>query len=202
MLINFLKKNYFISFIIFSGVPLFFIPNSWDGSVFNYGFILENFSGIKSFLTEIGSPFQLVFIYFIFLLKKLTLLPHEFLFDLFTSVILILFSFEIKKYAEIVFKLENKFSNLCAIFAITFPVWHSLAAINLGLYLACFYFALLGYRLFISKNTLTKIIGSELTAKGLRATKSTVGKQVDNQYASYNQQHTDNRRKIQLLTEQ
>ena len=57
-----------------------------------------------------------------------------------------------KKYSLIVFGLDNKLGNLCAIFAITCPLWDSLIAINLGLYLFCFYLALLGYRLFISKN--------------------------------------------------
>ena len=156
---EFAKKNYFIFFVLFSGIPLFFLPNVWDGLIFDYGLITENLSGIKTFYQEIGSPFQLFFFYLIFFIKKITFIPHEFLFDLFTIIVLILFSYEIKKYSTILFGLDNKWSNLCAIFAITCPLWDSLIAINLGLYLFCFYLALLGYRLFISKNLYIKIIG-------------------------------------------
>ena len=156
---EFIKKNYFIIFIIFSGFPLFFLPNVWDGVTFDYGLIIGNLAGIETFYKEIGSPFQLLFFYLIFFIKKITFLPHEFLFDLFTIIFLILFSFEIKKYSLIVFGLDNKLGNLCAIFAITCPIWDSLVSINLGLYLFCFYLALLGYRLFLSKKLLIKIIG-------------------------------------------
>ena len=154
-----LKKNYFIFFILFSGIPLFFINNVWDGLIFDYGFIKANLSGVETFYKEIGSPFQLVFFYLFFFIKNITYIPHEFLFDLFTVIILILFSFEIKKYSEIIFGLSDRWSNLSAIFAISFPVWHSLVAINVGLYLACFYLVLLGYRLFLSKNFLIQIAG-------------------------------------------
>jgi len=156
---EFIKKNYFVFFVLFSGIPLFFLPNVWDGVIFDYGLITENLSGIETFYKEIGSPFQLVFFYLVFFIKKITFIPHEFLFDLFTIIVLILFSLEIKKYSIIVFELDNKWGNLCAIFAITCPLWDSLIAINLGLYLFCFYLALLGYRLFISKNLSIKIIG-------------------------------------------
>ena len=156
---SFIKKNYFIIFVIFSGIPVFFIPNVWDGLIFDYGFIIKNISGIEAFLKEIGSPFQLVFFYLIFFLKKITSISHEFLFDILTVITLILFSFEIKKYSQILFNFDNRWSNLCAIFAISFPVWHTLVAINLGLYLTCFYLALLGYRLFLSENLFIKIIG-------------------------------------------
>ena len=156
---NLIKKNYFLIFIIFSGFPIFFIPNVWDATSFDYGFTINNLSGIESFYKEIGSPFQLIFIYIIFFLKNITNIPHEFLFDFLTVLTLILFSFEIKKYSENVFGLDNEWSNLCAIFAISFPVWHSLVAFNLGLYLVCFYMVLLGYRLFISENLTLKILG-------------------------------------------
>ena len=158
-MLNFIKKNYFIVFVIFSGIPIFFIPTVWDALIFDYGFSTNNLSGTEIFFKNIGSPFQLFFIYLIFFIKKITLIPHEILFDLLTVITLILFSFEIKKYSEIIFKLNNNWSNLCAIFAISFPVWHSLVAFNLGLYLVCFYFVLLGYRLFISESLPIKIIG-------------------------------------------
>ena len=87
--------NYFIVFIIFSGLPLFFIPNIWDGLIFDYGLIRGNLSGIEIFYKEIGSPFQLLFFYLVYFIKKIIFIPHEFLFDLFTVIILILFSFPI-----------------------------------------------------------------------------------------------------------
>ena len=153
------EKNYYIIFSIFSGLPLFFIPNAWDPIMFDYGFIINDLSGVKAFYKEIGSPFQLFFLYLVYFIKNFTFLSHEFLFDLLTLVVLILFSFEVKKYSEIIFKIESKYSNICGLFAITLPVWHSLVAINLGLYLACYYLALLGYRLFISGKINIKIIG-------------------------------------------
>ena len=111
----FIKKNYFIIFVVFSGIPLFFIPNAWDGVIFDYGLIIENISGIEIFLKEIGSPFQLVFFYLIFFVKKITSISHEFLFDILTVITLILFSFEIKKYSQILFRLKNVDKNLSLI---------------------------------------------------------------------------------------
>ena len=154
-----IKDNYFVIFAIISGFPLFFIPNVWDAVMFDYAFKTENLLGVEHFYKEIGSPFQLFFIYIIFFIQKITFLSHEFLFDFFTILILILFSFEIKKYSENVFGFDKLTSNFCAIIAITFPTWHTLVAFNLGLYLTCYYLALLGYRFFVSKNLIIKIIG-------------------------------------------
>ena len=67
---NLVKRNYFLIFIIFSGFPIFFIPNVWDATSFDYGFTINNLSGIETFYKEIGSPFQLIFIYIIFFLKN------------------------------------------------------------------------------------------------------------------------------------
>ena len=63
---SFVKKNYFIIFVIFSGIPVFFIPNVWDGLIFDYGFIIKNISGIEAFSSmpviisqEISAPSSL-----------------------------------------------------------------------------------------------------------------------------------------------
>ena len=136
-----IKDNYFVIFAIISGFPLFFIPNVWDAVMFDYAFKTENLLGVEHFYKEIGSPFQLFFIYIIFFIQKITFLSHEFLFDFFTILILILFSFEVKKYSENVFGFDKPTSNFCAIIAITFPTWHTLVAFNLGLYLTCYYLA-------------------------------------------------------------
>ena len=65
-----IKENYFIIFIALSGFPIFFIPNFWDGLIYDYGFITENLSGIETFYKEIGSPFQLIFYYLIFFINN------------------------------------------------------------------------------------------------------------------------------------
>ena len=44
---EFIKKNYFVLFVLFSGIPLFFLPNVWDGVIFDYGLITNNLSGIN-----------------------------------------------------------------------------------------------------------------------------------------------------------
>ena len=43
----------FIVFIVFSGIPIFLIPNLWDATSFDYGFLVEDLSGIKAFYNEI-----------------------------------------------------------------------------------------------------------------------------------------------------
>jgi len=154
-----LKNNYFIIFSIFAGIPIFFIPNSWDGEILAHGFQIENISGIEKWYKESSSNFQLILIQILFIIKKLFNINHEFLFDLFNIITLVLFSTEVKKHAEQFFSLDNKWSNFCAVLVITFPVWHSLNAFNLTLYLFCFYLALSGYRLFFSKKIIIRLTG-------------------------------------------
>ncbi len=154
-----LKKNYFIFFALLAGFPLFFIPNNWDGTIFAYGFLTENIGGIETWYKESSSNFQLMIVYILFFFKKLLNIHHEILFDFFTIATLILFSFEVKKYSEIFFLLENKWSNFCAIITCTFPVWHALSSFNLALYLFCFYLALFGFRLSFSRKIMEKITG-------------------------------------------
>ena len=55
---EFIKKNYFVFFVLFSGIPLFFIPNVWDALIFDYGFLTENLSGTEVFFKNIGSHFE------------------------------------------------------------------------------------------------------------------------------------------------
>ena len=43
-----IKKNYFIFFVLFPGIPLFFIPNVWDAAIWDYGFSIDNISGIET----------------------------------------------------------------------------------------------------------------------------------------------------------
>ena len=58
---TFIKRNYFVIFAIFSGIPIFFLPGSyWDAATLEYGFVKENLSGIEIWYREAGSYFQLV----------------------------------------------------------------------------------------------------------------------------------------------
>lgn len=159
MNIQLFKKNYYFLFGIIFIIPIYFIPNGWDSVIFDYAFAIQDLSGIKIWYQESSSNFQLLFINFLFFLNKFLNIPHEFLFDTFTSIVFFLFCYEIKKYAEILFNLDKKWSDLSFILAATFPVWHNLTPINLGLYLACFYLALLGYRLFINCKLPVKLLG-------------------------------------------
>ena len=153
-----LIKNYFILFTIFAAIPIFFTPNTWDSAILLYAFDIENLNGVESWFKEAGIYFQFFVIQILFLIKKTLHINHEFLFDVFTIGSLILFTYEVKKYSEQFFSLDNKWSNFCAILVITFPVWPSLNSVNLALYVFCFYLALVGHRLFFSKNFFVKLI--------------------------------------------
>ena len=54
---------------------------------------------------------------------------------------------------------NDDFNNLCFVLVLTFPVWNFLTEINLGLYITCFYLAIVGYRFFSSEILLKKLIG-------------------------------------------
>ena len=64
-----IKENYFVVFVIFSGIPLFFLPNAWDALIIDYGFITENLSGVEIWYKESSSHFQLALLYLIFFLQ-------------------------------------------------------------------------------------------------------------------------------------
>ena len=53
---NFIKKNYFLYFIILSAF-VFFIPDTHDGTILDYGFETKDFSGISTMFTEITVKF-------------------------------------------------------------------------------------------------------------------------------------------------
>jgi len=159
--VNFIKKNYFLYFIILSAF-VFFIPDTHDGTILDYGFETKDFSGISTMFTEITRYFDYVLLKIIFKVCIFFDLPYQFIFDLITVIILILFSFEVKKYSEIVFKLDSFWSNFSGILAITFPVWHVLVSSPISLTLISFYLALLGYRIFISRKIELKLLGMVL----------------------------------------
>ena len=83
-----LKKNkihnILLSLIVLVHIPIFFINNSWDGAVIDYGFSIKNLDGIRSWYYESSSHFQFLIIKILFYIKNLINLPHEFIFDVFT----------------------------------------------------------------------------------------------------------------------
>lgn len=154
------KKNTFFALVLaLLHLPIFFINNSWDGSIIDYGFSIQDLSGIKIWYWESSSNFQFIIINFLFIIKNLLNFSNELIFDLFTIIFLVLFCYEIQKYAQRVFGLDTHSSQACFAFALIYPVWNSLTEINLGLYLFCFYLAILGYRLFINKKFIINFLG-------------------------------------------
>ena len=145
-------------FLIFY-VPIFFINNIWDGSIISYGFSVSDISGIKNWYFESSSNFQFYVIKLLYLIKEISSLPNEIIFDTFTLIIFLLFCVEVKKYFQKIFRLNDDFNNLCFVLVLTFPVWNFLTEINLGLYITCFYLAIVGYRFFSSEILLKKLIG-------------------------------------------
>ena len=50
----FVRKNaFFITILILFHLPIFFINNSWDGSIIDYGFSIQDLSGIKTWYQEV-----------------------------------------------------------------------------------------------------------------------------------------------------
>ena len=138
---------------------IFFLPDTWDGNIIDYGFETKDFSGIQTFLTSITRYFDLALFQIIFQISIFFNISYQLIFDFLTIIILILFSYEVKKYSEIVFKLDNYWSNFCSILAITFPTWHVLVSSMVGINVASIYLVLLGYRMLISRNIKSKSFG-------------------------------------------
>ena len=155
---NLLKKNYFALFVLFSSF-VFFLPDTYDSNIIDYGFEIKDFSGIQTFLTTITRYFDLVLLQIIFQISIFFNISYQLIFDFLTIIILILFSYEVKKYSEIVFKLDNYWSNVCSILVITFPTWHILVSSMAAINVTYIYFVLLGYRMLISKNIKSKSFG-------------------------------------------
>jgi hypothetical protein len=131
----------------------------WDGSDFDHAFTTGSLEIINIWAFENSNEFFLVPIYFLYFLKKFFNINHEFLFDIFTIIFYLLFCFEIKKICKYLLNLDNYYCNICAAVAATFPIWESLVAIHLGLYIFAFYLVLIGHRIYIKKKIIFKILG-------------------------------------------
>ncbi len=159
-LIKKLNDNYFIyAAFIFTYLPLFFLPQLFDGVSFLYIFENGSFDSLKLWFSEASRHIHLLVLSALFFLATYTPISSEFLFDIFALIILVLICFEVKVYSKFLFKLENKWCNLAAFFTAIFPVWHTLSAINISLYLFSIYFLFFGYRNFISNNKIKIFIG-------------------------------------------
>ena len=155
-----LNENYYIYIIlIFIFIPLNFIPQLFDGVIFDYSFAIGDISGLELWHKEFSRYIHLFFIYLVDFFVKYTSLPAEIFFDNLAVIFLILFCIEVKKYSKILFNLENKWCNFAALFTAIFPVWHTLVAFNISLYLISIYLLFFGYRNFIKKKKIKIFIG-------------------------------------------
>ena len=82
---SYLKKindNYYIyAILIFVFIPINFIPQIWDGVVYNYGFEIRDITGIENQYKEGSRYIHLLSIYLVYFLTKLTLLPADIFID-------------------------------------------------------------------------------------------------------------------------
>ena len=151
MRLKIIKENYYVYIILVFLFPIILLPQLGDGVLLDYAFKIEDLSGLKHWYIERARQFHLLVILLIDFLTKYTFLKSDILFDVFSIIFLILFCIEVKKYSKLLFHLENKWCNLAALFTAIFPVWHTLVAFDINLYLISIYFLFFGYRNFIKK---------------------------------------------------
>ena len=77
--------------------PINFIPQLWDGVVYNYAFENRDITSIENQYKEGSRYIHLLSIYLVYFLTKLTLLPADIFIDNFIIIFLILFCAEVKK---------------------------------------------------------------------------------------------------------
>ena len=155
-----LKKNYYIfSIIIFSLIPLNYLPQLFDVVLIDYAFKSGNIDSIEFWYKDLIRYFHFYMIYLVNIFSNLTQIPHEFFLDFLSVLFLFLYCLETKIYAKLIFNLNDKYCNLAALFTSIFPVWHTLAAFNISQYLFSFYCLLFGYRNFINNNPIKIFIG-------------------------------------------
>ena len=77
-----LNENYYIYIIlIFIFIPINFMPQLFDGVMFNYSYEIGDIAGLELWHKEFSRYIHLLFIYLIDFLVKYTLLPAEIFFD-------------------------------------------------------------------------------------------------------------------------
>ena len=146
--------------ILISCLPFFLIPNiNWDGVIYNYAFSINDFSIIKFWYEISRINFQLFLANGLYFLYSSFNLSHEIVFDVFTTITLILYIYEINLYSKKTFNLEKEWRLVLILFTAFIPLWHNATSINIGIYLFCFYLLLLGFRLILETKNVIKFLG-------------------------------------------
>ena len=158
--LNKLNNNYFIYLLlIFVFVPLNYIPQLYDGVIFNYTLEIGKFKDIDFMFKDTSRYFYFYNIYLIEILSKITSIPAEIFLDNLVVLILILLCIEVKKYSKLLFNLEDRWCNLAALFTAIFPIWHTAVAFNVAQYIISIYCLFFGYRYLIQQKKIKILIG-------------------------------------------
>ena len=134
--------------------------NNWDGIIFDYAFSINDFSIIEFWYEISRINFQLfLLIKGFYLISNNLNLPHDIIFDIFTSIAFILYVYEVNLFCKKTFNLNLEWQLILILFTIFIPLWHNATSINIGIYLFCFYLVFLSFRLILNFKYLIKTIG-------------------------------------------
>ena len=158
MIINPIKILLF-TVIAFVSINIFIIPNMWDGLAYSHAFKINDLEYLNVNFKENSTYFLFVPFYLIFFLKNIFQINHEILFDVFTVISYILFCYEIGKLNKYFFNFNHTIVAIGSLLAASIPLWEGLVAIIHGMYIFCFYLALVGHRLFVNRDLKLRILG-------------------------------------------
>ena len=101
------KSKIFVYFLFFiSCLPFFFIANNnWDGVIYDYAFSINDFSIIEFWYEISRINFQLFLANGLYLISNNLNLPHDLIFDIFTSIAFILYVYEVNLFCKKTFNL-------------------------------------------------------------------------------------------------
>ena len=158
------KSKIFVYFLFFiSCLPFFFIANNnWDGVIYDYAFSINDFSIIEFWYEISRINFQLFLANGLYLISNNLNLPHDLIFDIFTSIAFILYVYEVNLFCKKTFNLDLEWQLILILFTIFIPLWHNATSINIGIYLFCFYLVFLSFRFILNSKYLIKTIGVAL----------------------------------------
>ena len=145
--------------IVFVFLPIYFLPDLWDGVINQFAFDIQNLEGLIPTYLQSGWYIEYLIIHLIYNLSLITNISANNLGDFFVLLLILGISFETFKLAKRYFNLENEWALVAALLVIVFPAWSASASSILYVYIFCVWLVLLGYRFFLSKNLLTKFIG-------------------------------------------
>lgn len=145
--------------IIFVFLPLYYLPDSWDGIINQFAFDIQNLEGLIPTYLQSGWYIEYLIIHLIYNLSLISHISANNLGDFFVLLVILGISFETFKLGKCYFNLENEWALVAALLVIVFPAWSASISSILYVYIFCVWLVLLGYRLFLSKNLLIKFIG-------------------------------------------